>query len=383
LNVALIAPRFPPCYDGAGDHAEHIAEALTAGGNRVLVLTEGDERRHAAPYEVRSVGQSWNARAIRKASGWVFALPASAILIEYTPFNFGARSMAPLALSYAARIRDVPVGTFAHEVFYPPGAAVVRGRAKSRLLAIRDRMVLSNSTAVFVADDEHRRRIVTRCPALGPRVFVVPIGANIEPRAAAACKPDHAAARRRVLAFGVVMPRRRIELLVRALAKLVERGIDAELLVVGRIFDAGYAARCDALARELGLQDRVQLCGALPAADVSAAMQTAHAAVHAAEQGAVASSGALLAVLAHAVPTVVVSTPFDDRAFFECAIFARPEPAAIADALAGILSDRARAAALGSLGQTLYERRFRWERSAGAALAHLAREERFARAAGY
>lgn len=368
MNIVLVAPRFPPSYDGVGDHAQHLAHALTQAGHRVVVVTDGGERP-AHAYTVRALGAGWNTRATREACRVIASAAADLLLIEYTPFNFGASSMTPVVLPMMARARDIPVTTIVHEAFHAERAGI-RSPAKRQFLRMRDRLVLSRAQVLCVSSEALRTCIFEELPSVHSRVVLVPIGANVEPGGHQHWQQPQPQGRARLATFGVVMPRRRIELQIRALAELVRRGRDAELHVLGRIFDDGYAQACRRLAAELGMTARVHLRGALPSNEISAELLRASVALHTAEEGAIPSSGALLGAMAHGLPIVAAATPHDLPPFTTCMLRAPGEPSALAAALEEVLAGGPDGAALGRRARMIYERHFSWSGIAERIVAH-------------
>jgi glycosyltransferase involved in cell wall biosynthesis len=198
--------------------------------------------------------------------------------------------------------------------------------------------------------------LIARLPAAAARVTVVPIGANVEPPAGYRHAPLAPAT---IVAVGVVMPRRRLELAVDALATLVAAGDDLRLDVIGRTYDAAYAEQIVRLAAERGIAERVRFLGELSPAGISAAFAGATAAVHAAREGSIASSGSLLALLAHGVPTVALRTPGDDPVFAGALRYA-DDAAGLAPALRDLAHDTAGAARLSADATAVYDATFAW-----------------------
>jgi glycosyltransferase involved in cell wall biosynthesis len=69
-------------------------------------------------------------------------------------------------------------------------------------------------------------------------------------------------------------------------------------------------------------------------------------AVHASREGSIASSGSLLALLAHGVPTVALATRFDDPIFDGALRYADDDEAGLTRALQRLLDEPAAGAAL-------------------------------------
>ncbi|TAM73590.1 glycosyltransferase [bacterium] len=378
MNIALIAPRFPPCYDGVGDHAEHLAAAFARAGHAVTVLTEGSPRPQNA-YRVHSVGAAWNTQAIRESFRRITECAADLLVIEYTPFIFGASSMAPVVLPMMARVRGIHVAAVVHEAFHAERAGV-RNVAKRRLLEMRDRLVLSGANTVCVAAEALRDRIADEVPAVASRVALVPIGANVEPLPQQR-RRVRTGGRARLATFGVVMPRRRIDVQIRALAELVRGGTDAELHVLGRVFDTEYAEACRRLAIELGMSARVHLRGALPREQITAELLDADLALHTAEEGCIPSSGALLCLMAHGLPIVAAATPHDVAPLTEAVHSASPQ--ALASAMASLLCGTLDGIALGSRAREIYESSFGWREVAARIVTHASLERSVRHAAGF
>ncbi len=103
----------------------------------------------------------------------------------------------------------------------------------------------------------------------------------------------------RVVFLGRVTPLKDVHTVVRAFARLAASVSGARLHLVGPTDDADYAAGCHALARRLGVADRVHLTGTQPA---SPWLRHADAVVLASRSEA--EPLALLEAMAHGVPTV-------------------------------------------------------------------------------
>ncbi|TAM56170.1 glycosyltransferase [bacterium] len=377
MNVALVAPRFPPCFDGVGDHAAHLAEALARAGHTVTVLSEGRPLPQSA-YRVQSVGDAWSTRAVREVHRAVGACGADLLVVEYTPFNFGAASMAPAVLPRMARARGIRAALIVHEAFHAERAGI-RSLAKRRFLEARDRLVLAGADAVCIANDALRERIVHELPALLSRVVTVPIAANIEPSPSQKWLPQ-TRGRVRLVTFGVVARRRRLELQIRALEALVRGGVDAELRVVGRVFDREYAEACRRLAAELGMGARVYLLGTLPGEEVSAELLAADLALHTAEEGSIPSSGALLCLMAHGLPIVAAATVHDVAPFTLAVRGVAAQAPALAATAADFLRGALDRAAAGARCREIYESNYAWREIAErvAALGATPRSVRYA-----
>jgi glycosyltransferase involved in cell wall biosynthesis len=355
MKLALLAARLPPAHDGVGDHADMLARALAAAGHDVVTIAAG-EATPPTGYVLEVTGGSWGAAATARAISALRTHRPDAVIVEYTPFLYGPRSQTPLAVLLAARAMRIRSVAIVHEAFHTHAERSRVGRIKTGYLAARDAVTLSSADVIAVPSAARAAVVSARLPAYTDRVTVVPIGANVEPPAG---YRREAATPSTVVAFGVVMPRRRLERAVDAIAALAAAGDDVRLDVIGRTYDATYAQQIVRLAAERGVSDRVRFRGELAPAQISEALRTATAAVHAAREGSIASSGSLLALLAHGVPTVALRTPDDDPVFGSALRYA-DDDAELAGALRTLAAEPRAAEHLSQAATATYGATFAW-----------------------
>jgi glycosyltransferase involved in cell wall biosynthesis len=321
MKIALLGSYLPPANDGVGDHAATLARTLAAAGHEVVVISVGDADPSSA-YGLELVGKNWNAGAAARAIGVLHARRVEAVVVEYTPFLYGPRSAAPLAVLLAAKALRARSAILVHEAFYPSGTAGITNAGKAWLLSVRDAAVISSADVVAVPSETRSADLARRLPWIRNRIVVVPIGANIEPPPGYQRSVDPPPT---IVSFGVVMPRRRLEYGVRAVAQASESGGDIHFDIIGRTHDPAYATEISDLAAERGIAGRVRFAGELAPEQLSQALGGAAAAVHTPREGAIRSSGSLLALLAHGVPTVALRTPYDDAIFADAVRFVDDE----------------------------------------------------------
>jgi len=359
MRIALICPQLPPYYNGCGDATDRLAREFQRRGCSTLVLTD-DVKTTVHPYPTESVG-AWDLHSVVQTKRQLDAFDPSIVLMQYTPFLYHPRSMYPyLAMKALRRYRRV---TYVHECFYPASSIAVRSRAKAAYLQMRDNAVIAASDTIYVASPQREAALVEKAPSARSKVRVVPFGANVEP---AGTLPPRRTPQPpyRLTAFGIVLRRRRLELLVAALAELRARGMQAELNIIGRIQEPAYRAECEALAAQLGVADAVRFAGPLAPLELARAFAQCDLFLHAAEEGAIPSAGSLLAALAHGVPVLCASTPYDDDRFAGAALFAQPGASAMADAIERVLGAPDELQARATLSRALYDQEFGWSRMA-------------------
>jgi glycosyltransferase involved in cell wall biosynthesis len=359
MKIALLASRLPPANDGVGDHAHMLACALEANGHDVVVIAAGEAAPTAA-YRLELTGGTWGAAATARAIAVLRRQRVDALVVEYTPFHYGVRSQTPLAMVLAARAQGIRTAVIVHEAFYRRGSRAARGWWRADVLAARDAATLAAAQVIVVPSEARAAAFSRRMPGARDRIRVIPIGANVEPMPLFRRRPQSPAT---IVSFGVVAPRRRLERSVAAVVDLLKRGDDVRLDIIGRTYDEVYAAQIVACARRAGVGERVRFCGELASAQISQALAEASAAVHAAQEGSITSSGSLLALLAHGVPTVALRTRYDD-AVFSGAVHYADDDQALASSLHALVSEPRCATSLASAAAACYRANFSWERIA-------------------
>lgn len=176
----------------------------------------------------------------------------------------------------------------------------------------------------------------------------------------------------RILSVGRLVPRKGVDLVIRALPLLRQAGYDdVELLIVGGGSGAGVAGtdpearRLNGLARELGVEDHVTLRGQVPREDMPGILRSADAVVCTPwyEPFGIVP----LEAMACGVPVVAAAVggltdTVVDRA---TGLHVPPrDPAAIARAVAELLADPELRHELGRAGQQRARMRYSWDRVA-------------------
>ena len=298
MRVALVSEHASPVAalggEDAGGQNVYVAELATglAGrGHDVVVYTRRDNA--AAP---ESVDLAPGVRLVHVQAGPPAPLPKDE-LAPHMP-EFGRELirhwladgepdvahahfwMSGLAVREAVRVVDVPVIQTFHALGMvkrrhqgtadtsPPG----RLAAEAELMAAAD---------VVTASCRDERRELLESGADPERITVIPCGVDLRlfrPEAAAEEIPPRRPGLRRIVSLGRMVPRKGIDMAVRALAGLP----DAELVIAGgperEALDRDpESLRLQRLARDLGVADRVTFAGRLDRARSAALLASADA----------------------------------------------------------------------------------------------------------
>jgi glycosyltransferase involved in cell wall biosynthesis len=153
--------------------------------------------------------------------------------------------------------------------------------------------------------------------------------------------------------FGFVHPVKGIRYVLEALPTLLAERPDLHLTVVGGFTSqalpepeaAAFRSELETMAGGLGVRGAVTFTGHLPSAEVSEILHTADAAVLPFTAGVTLKSGALLATMAHGLPTAVTVPDIPDERLRDgenvAVIQRRRDAAAVARTLRRLIGDAA------------------------------------------
>ncbi len=165
---------------------------------------------------------------------------------------------------------------------------------------------------------------------------------------------------RKVVAYlGLLAEYQGTSLLIQAAAQLVKSRPDVHFLIMGFPGEDVYRA----YAHSLGLADHVTFTGKIPYRLAPHHLSLGDVAVST-KISATEGSGKLLNYMALAMPTVAFDTPVSREYLGEWGVYAeKGNPVALAEALASVLDDEERAAALGDALRQRAIERYSWEQA--------------------
>lgn len=370
MRIGLIAGEYPPMQGGVGDFTRQLALALAETGHEPHVIARYVAGQPAQSSEggvtTHRIISQWNWETRRRIEGFMRLFKPDVLNLQY---QAAAYQMHPaINLLPGALAKHVPVVVTFHDLKVPylfPKAGPLRWKS---ILAMA-----KGATACIVTNVEDCNTLIGE----GVRdVAMIPIGSNITPAplndfsrdawlAAHAIPQDE----RLIGYFGFMNESKGGETLIRALAELRRRGLNAGLLHVGgQTGDSDptnlvYAAKLETLARDLGIYDRVHLTGFLDERGVSEAFASCDCVALPYRDGASFRRGTLMAALAHGC-AIVTTTPraaVPELVDGENTLLVPADaPDALADAVQRVLSEGALKARLQSGAQAL-SRLFQWD----------------------
>ncbi len=368
MRIGLVTGEFPPDQGGVGDFTLRLGEALTTLGHEVHVLTDTRNAQYAVAFSliVHRVILDWGWGCWRRVLGLARELSLDLLDVQYQAAAYG---MHP-AINFLPRRRERPVVVTFHDLKVPylfPKAGPLRWQVV--------RMLARRADGVIVTNQEDFLRLEEEVPL--DRLALIPIGSNIPP--APPPTYDRSAERARwevgpddllLGYFGFLNESKGGEELVQALARLVERGMSAHLLMIGgRVGSSdptnrAYAERVERLIGELGLDGRVHWTGYTHPEAVSAGLLATDVCVLPYRDGVSFRRGTLHACLAHGRPVVTTrpAVELPEVRDGENMLLVGPrDPDGLAEAVMRLAADPALRARLGE-GAAVLAAEFAWER---------------------
>jgi len=316
---------------GVGDFTREIAQALRTLGHEVWVITNAkpqDSNPKEDEIAVERVIRGWGWGCWRALSGEARRLSLDVINIQYQAAAYKlhpAINLLPLArrCPLIRWPRGLPIVVTFHDLKVPylfPKAGSLRRCMVLALARYADAAIVTNP------EDEAALQSAIQNPQ--SNITRIPIGSNIAPRLPEGYDRDAWRARWNVRPgetligyFGFLHPLKGGQMLVQALAELVNQGHAVKLLHIGgrtgssdADTNAAFAARVEALAHELGVADRIVATGYLPPDQVTASFLATDVCALPYLEGASLRHGTLHAALAHgrAIVTTHPPMPLDE-----------------------------------------------------------------------
>jgi glycosyltransferase involved in cell wall biosynthesis len=161
-----------------------------------------------------------------------------------------------------------------------------------------------------------------------------------------------------IVTVNYLHPRKRIDLVIRALAQLPEALAATTLEVVG---DGPERSLLAALADDLGVGARVRFAGFVPEAQLGAHYRRASCYVHAAREESFGLSVIEAAYCGLPIVAVAEGGVVDNVRDGQTGRLVEPSPEALAAGIADVLERPGRGRALGAAGRQLVDAHYRWE----------------------
>lgn len=344
---------------GVRDHAELLAEGLTR--ERVPCEFHWLERVDGSLRGSRSEIRAWTrGLAVQLAES-----RPDAILLHYSVFSYSYKGLPLFVRPTVAALRasGIPVVAVLHELAYPWGQGGWRGSVWAlthRALLLE---VIRASSAVIVTADFRAEWLSSRRWLPARPVAVAPVFSNLPPPAAG---PPPSRALPVVGLFGYSFEPATISLVIDAVRRLRDRGIQMQLLLLGAPGPSSPAGEMWAKSAESrGLAQVLSFTGVLSAQELSDAPAATDILLYADITGPASRKGTLAASLASGRPVIALEgrRRWSQLVDSEAARLVARTPDALAEALQALLADEGAREALGARGRAFAEQAMSVERT--------------------
>jgi glycosyltransferase involved in cell wall biosynthesis len=309
VQVGFVTGEYPPMQGGVGAFTREVARAMADAGHEVHVFTRAECKDSSEPgINVEGgVEGRWRWRTLRQVDDWIKQIQASDIKLDAINIQFqtAAYDMHPAIHWLPSRIKDIPVVVTFHDLRVPylfPKAGSLRESVVKKIARDAD--------AVIATDRADESTLRDRWAI--PEVCWIPIGSNVtaalpagfdreQQRAGIGVGPDDLL----ISYFGFLNESKGGLVLVEALARLVEQGIPAHLVMIGGRAGSSdptnlrYGERFDALVDQHSLENRIHWTGFVDDEGVSAHFYASDLTALPYLDGVSLRRGTLMAALAH------------------------------------------------------------------------------------
>ena len=334
-RILFVTGEYPPMQGGVADYTRELARALAASGQEVGVLTS---TRAAPPPNDAGIAvypqvSSWGWGLWDMLDAFTADWQPDVVHIQYQTAAFGMHPAINLWAwrPWSQRPRALTAVTF-HDLLRPylfPKAHWLGARRW-----VTDTLARTMDIAITTNPEDSAQLRPIR-----PDAVEIPIGSNIPDNPPADFDRTEWRAHWGIPAeaplicyFGFLNASKGGEMLVDVLAQLVERDIDAHLLMIGGRVGASdptnyaYLQKVEARIADAGLSDRVHWTDHIPGEQVSAAFHISDVCLLPYQDGASYRRGSFMAALEHGM--AIVTTPpmvtYPDLVHGETLLFAPP-----------------------------------------------------------
>lgn len=381
MRIGIISGEFPPMQGGVGDYSLELGRAMV--GHEIFVLTSD---RAMPPIQERNIhvqptvtkwgrwGNGNSQQGEAQALEWVPVNQLDIVNIQYQAAAYNMRVAANLLPEKLNNL--APVVTTFHDLLVPylfPKAGPLRKKVIYRMAR--------QSQGVIVTNRADERELTMQGDM--PPIARIPIGSNIavQPpadyekvqwREANKIPPDAFL----VGFFGFINHSKGVDTLAQAVRLLVDKNINAHLLIVGGQTGASdetniqQADEAERMVGGLGIARRVHWTGFVNPEAVSAHLIACDAVALPFRDGVSYRRGTLMAALAHGCPIVTTFPQVDEPDLVDgqaMKMVPPDSPQKLADALRELALDEPQRLRLGREAAALATQ-FSWEAIAAATL---------------
>jgi glycosyltransferase involved in cell wall biosynthesis len=309
VQVCFVTGEYPPMQGGVGAFTREVARAMAYTGHSVHVFTRAECKDSGEPgiHVEAGVKGRWGWRTLKQVTRWIEHHQAATGRLDAVNIQFqtAAYDMRPAIHWLPSRIKGIPTVVTFHDLRAPylfPKARWLREAALKKIARDADAVIATDRADEAILQERW----------LIPEVCWIPIGSNVTTALPAGFNREQQRARIGVgpddlliSYFGFLNESKGGLVLVEALARLVEQGVAAHLVMIGGRAGSSdptnyqYGERFDALVGHHHLEERVHWTGFVVDEQVSAHFYASDLTALPYLDGVSLRRGTLMAALAH------------------------------------------------------------------------------------
>jgi glycosyltransferase involved in cell wall biosynthesis len=330
MRVLCISAAFPPFRAGESDHALHLCRNLAAAGLDVHVLTTTCNVSEQPTFKVHSLMPDWTWKDLPRLRRFLKECSPEALILMYSSWIYHDHPMITFAPTITKKL--LPEVSFVTQFELDLGLNLGQASLTSR--AIRKCFktwvgasdvdwefgtLLRDSDTVIALSDNYRKRFVELLPRVEEKSLLLPPpplirlsqARNGETRRRGRANLGVATNEFLLAYFGYVQSGKGIDVLLKALEKVLKRRENVRLVIIGGTEDDytahdSCARQMSKLAESLSLRDRVIWTGTYPPDSdyPSVCLRSADACVLPYDRGVTLNRSSFAAAVAHGLPTI-------------------------------------------------------------------------------
>jgi len=294
-RVVMISGNYPPAVCGIGDYTSRLSTELRALNYSTTVWTRRQHGLTESP-TLKMPLIKFDADGMKEVLQRLEEEKPGLIHLQYEVDSFDQNANMWQFVTKAKGIGASLVTTM-HALDGPKSWGKMHRMALLPLLyGSRDIIVCS----------QRQYDGLKKMGGVGNKTQLIPVGTSVPVTGVRTSRPENAPTR--FIYFGFVWRGRNIELCLRAFAAASSTR-PATLTVVGGVKDTAYQQELNALARSLGVADKVTFAGELPAEAVSQHLIDSDIALLPFATGVSTGRTTFVAAIEHRLPTVTMAVP--------------------------------------------------------------------------
>lgn len=308
INVCFVSGAYPLVNDGIADYTAKLIDNLDRGNLEISLITSDEEaiRRHIKeknPCRVYPVIKKWNIFAVIAVLKLIRKEKFDIVHLQY-PSSRYKKTFFLCFLPFFVRVffRNTKMVVTLHEFFI-----------SHPINKLRQFLLCLGSHKVIVTDRNDLEQLGRILIQGRKKMTVIPIGSNIdvceynpEEKRVFLKKLGLAEQAKIIVFFGFIHQNKGIECLLKAMRKVIDNGVAAQLLFISQLNSENnaYHNRIRKLIDSLGINSSIFITGYVAPQEISKFLSLSDICVLPFGDGVTLRRGTLMAALAHARPVI-------------------------------------------------------------------------------